>query len=217
MKIKIVIADDHKIIRDGLCSLIEKHPNMQVIAEVENGKEAVEVSNKLNPDVVILDISMPDLNGIEATRKITAENPNVKVIGLTMHSDSEYVKGMLNAGASGYLLKDCAFGELIQAINSVTRNKSYLSPEIASIVIDEFKGHDNIQNPPDSSDLTGREREILQLIAEGNTSKEIAAYFNLSVKTVATHRQNIMDKTHCHDVVTLTKYAIRKGFTSPEH
>jgi two-component system, NarL family, response regulator NreC len=217
MKIKIVLADDHKIIRDGLCSLIEKHPNMEVIAEVENGKEAVEASEKLHPDVVIIDISMPDMNGIEATRKIIAENPNIKVIGLSMHTDSSYVKGMLNAGASGYLLKDCAFGELVQAINSVTRNKSYLSPEIASIVIDEFKVHGISQDNSDKSDLTAREREILQLIAEGNSSKEIASYFNLSVKTVATHRQNIMDKTHCHDVVTLTKYAIRKGFTSSEH
>jgi two-component system, NarL family, response regulator NreC len=216
MKIKIVLADDHKIIRDGLSSLIAKHPNMEVIAEVENGKEAVEVSSQLNPDVVIIDISMPDLNGIDATRKIIEQNPGIKVIGLSMHSDPEYVKGLLNAGASGYLLKDCAFGELVQAINSVTRNKSYLSPEIASIVIGEFKGHDVSPNSGEATILTGREREILQLISEGYSSKEIASYFNLSIKTVATHRQNIMDKTHCHDVVTLTKYAIRKGFTSPD-
>jgi two-component system, NarL family, response regulator NreC len=216
MKVKIVLADDHKIIRDGLCSLLEKHPSMEVIAEVENGKEAVEVAKQLNPDVVIIDITMPGMNGIEATRKIIDQNPNVKVIGLSMHSDSEYVIGLLNAGASGYLLKECAFGEIVQAVNSVTRNKSYLSPEIASVVIDGFKEHHISQDSYETTNLTSREREILQLIAEGYSSKEIASYFNLSIKTVASHRQNIMDKVHCHDVVKLTKYAIRRGFTSAD-
>jgi two-component system, NarL family, response regulator NreC len=217
MKIKIVLADNQKINLDGLCSLLKTHPNMEVIAEIEKGKDVVDVTNKLKPDVVIIDISMQDLNGIEAIRKIIAENPNVKVIGLTMLSDSEYVMDMLNAGVCGYLLKTCNFGELVHAINSVVQNKRYLCPEIASIVIDEIRGHGIFKNTSDKSNLTVREREILKLIAEGNSTKDIASYFKLSVKTVATHRQNIMDKTHCHDFVTLIKYAIRKGYTSSEH
>jgi two-component system, NarL family, response regulator NreC len=216
MKVKLIIADDHKMIRDGLCSLLEKHPNFEVIAEVENGKEAVEVTKQLNPDVVIMDVTMPGLNGIEATRKIIEYNPDVKVIGLSMHSDPEFVSGLLSAGASGYLLKESAFGELVQAINAVVRNKCYICPEVASVVIKGFKGHRISQEHEETSILTEREREILQLIAEGYSSKEIAAELNLSVKTVSSHRQNIMDKLHCHDVVKLTKYAIRKGFTSAE-
>ena len=214
MSIKIVIADDHKIIRDGICSLLEKHPNMEVVAEVDNGREAVEVTRQLAPDVVIMDISMPGLNGIEATRKITEYNPDIKVIGLSMHADVEYVSGLLKAGASGYILKECAFGEIVQAINAVVRNKYYICPEVAYVVIEGFKGKHVTQDRDDTSLLTEREREILQLIAEGNSSKEIAANLNLSIKTVASHRQNIMDKLNCHDVVKLTKYAIRKGITS---
>ena len=217
MKIKVVLADDHKIIRDGLCALIEKHPDMEVIAEVENGKEAVDVVARLSPDVVIMDITMPRMNGIEATRKILENNPFVKVIGLSMHSAPEYVSGILHAGASGYLLKECAFGEIVQAIQAVVRNKSYICPEVASVVIDGFKGRHISDNPEDTSLLTDREREVLQLIAEGYSSKEIATHLNLSNKTIASHRQNIMDKLHCHDVVKLTKYAIRKGITSAEN
>ena len=214
MSIKIVIADDHKIIRDGICSLLEKHPYMEVVAEVDNGREAVEVTRQLAPDVVIMDISMPGLNGIEATRKITEYNPDIKVIGLSMHADVEYVSGLLKAGASGYILKECAFGEIVQAINAVVRNKYYICPEVAYVVIEGLKGKHVTQERDDTSLLTEREREILQLIAEGNSSKEIAANLNLSIKTVASHRQNIMDKLNCHDVVKLTKYAIRKGITS---
>ncbi len=216
MKIKIILADDHKIIRDGLCSLLEKHPDMEVVAEVDNGREAIAAVRQFIPDVVIMDVSMPGMNGMEATRKILEHDPDVKVIGLSMHSDPEYVSGLLHAGASGYLLKECAFGEIVQAVQAVVRNKSYLCPEVASVVIEGFKGRPVSHDPDDSSILTDREREILQLIAEGNSSKEIASSLNLSIKTVASHRQNIMDKLHCHDVVKLTKYAIRKGFTSAE-
>lgn len=154
------------------------------------------------------------LNGIEATRKITEYNPNIKVIGLSMHADADFVSGLLKAGASGYILKECAFGEVVQAINAVVRNKCYICPEVVDVVIEGFKGKGITQDQDDTSPLTEREREILQLIAEGNSSKEIAALLNLSVKTVACHRQNIMDKLNCHDVVKLTKYAIRKGVTS---
>jgi len=214
MSVKIVIADDHKMMRDGLCALLEKHPNMEVIAEVENGNEVVEAASQLSPDVIIMDISMPGLNGIEATRKILEKNPNIKILGLSMHADAEYVSGLLVAGASGYVLKDCTFGELIQAINSVVRNKSYLCPEIASVVIHDFKMHRVSFESNELSILTPREREILQLITEGLSTKDIARKLSLSVKTIAAHRQSIMDKLNCHNVVDLTKYAIRRGFAS---
>jgi two-component system, NarL family, response regulator NreC len=216
MKIRIVLADDHRIIRDGLCSLLEKHPNMEVIAEVENGKEAVEVTKQLKPDVTVLDISMPLMNGIEATRKILDHDPTVKVIGLSMHSDPDYIMGMLSAGASGYLLKECAFGELAQAINAVIQNKSYLSPSVTSTVIKSFRENRSKEDSDDTTKLSGREREILQLIAEGHSSKEIGSELNLSTKTINSHRQNIMDKVNCHDVVQLTKYAIRSGITTAD-
>lgn len=216
MKINVVIADDHKIIRDGLCALIEKQPDMEVIAEAENGKEAVDVAQKLSPDVVIMDITMPGMNGIEATRRIVENNPAVKVIGLSMHSAPEFVSGILNAGASGYILKECAFSQIVQAIQALVQNKSYICPEVASVVIDGFKERKTSDHSDDTSPLTDREREVLQLITEGYSSKEIAAQLNLSNKTIDSHRQNIMDKLHCHDVVKLTKYAIRMGITSAE-
>ncbi|MHB9030665.1 MAG: response regulator [Candidatus Latescibacterota bacterium] len=216
MKIKIIIADDHKIVRDGLTALLEKNPDMKVVAEVDNGRQAIEAANLMQPDVVLMDVVMNGLNGIEATRSIVKHNPYVKVIGLSMYSDPEYVSGLLAAGASGYVLKECAYGEIVNAINLVMRNKSYISPEVTSVVIDGFKGSRFPAEPDHSTALTNREREIIQLIAEGYTSKEIAANLNLSIKTVCTHRQHIMDKLHCHDVAKLTKYAIRKGFTSAE-
>jgi DNA-binding NarL/FixJ family response regulator len=216
LKIKIVIADDHKIIRDGLCSLLQKHPNLEVVAEVANGNEAVEVTKLLKPDVAIIDISMPGLNGIEATKRIVGQNPLVKVIGLSMHSDPEYILGMLDAGAKGYLHKECAFGELVQAINAVIQNKSYLSPSITSIVINCLSELRDSKDSKEVTKLTEREREILQLISEGHSSKAISASLKLSMKTVASHRQNIMDKLNCHDVVQLTKYAIRSGITTAD-
>jgi DNA-binding NarL/FixJ family response regulator len=213
MSLRILLADDHKIMREGLRSLIEKQPGMEVIAEAENGRTTVALSRKLKPDVVIIDIAMPDLNGIEATRQIIADTPDVKVTALSMLSDTKFVREMLSAGASGYLLKDSAFEELGKALHTIVNNQTYLSPKIASLVVKDYLS--NIAK--DSSTfpvLTNREREVLQLFAEGKTTKQIASCLYVSVKTIETHRKKIMDKLGFKSIAELTKYAIREGLTS---
>lgn len=213
MSLKVLLADDHKIVRDGLRTLLQKHPDIIVIAETENGRATVQAVNERRPDLVVMDIAMPDLNGIEATRQIAADHPGIKIIALSMHSDKRFVTEMLKAGASAYLLKDCAFEELLIAIRAVTENKIYLSPGIAGVVVEDF-----IQSKKAElsvfSVLTDREREVLQLLAEGQTTKEIAAHLEVSIKTVETHRVKIMDKLGIHTIAELTKYAIREGLTS---
>jgi two-component system response regulator NreC len=216
VNIKILVADDHKIVRDGLRTLIEKENGMEVIAEAEDGRSAVKQAKKLLPDIVIMDITMPDLNGIDATRAIFEEAPGVKIIALSMHSDRRFVSGMLEAGASGYLLKDSAFEELATAIRAVVANQIYLSPKIADIVVRRFVSKSASTERSAFTELTKREREVLQLLAEGVSTKEIAGRLNLSVKTVETHRANIMDKLDIHTISKLVKYAIREGLTSLE-
>lgn len=216
MSIKILIADDHRIMRSGLRSLLDKELDMEVVAEAENGRMTVQLALKLSPDVVIMDITMPDLNGIEASRQILSRAPDIKVVALSMHSDEQFVVGMLNAGASGYLLKDCALGELCLAIRAVVANQKYLSPGIASIVVKDYLRKLSGAEPPGSPVLTFREREVLQLVAEGKRSKDIADRLHVSVKTVETHRQQIMDKLNIRSVAELTKYAVRKGITALE-
>jgi len=214
MKIKVLLADDHKIFRDGLRSLIEKEPEMEVVAEAENGRKAARLAEKLAPDVIIMDVSMPDMNGIEATRTITSATPDVKLIALSMHSDRRFVLGMLEAGAAGYLLKDCAFEELAGAIRQVARGNSYLSPKIADVVVKGYLNKGTQFAPEEVSPLTSREREILQLIAEGLSTKEIASHVCLSIKTVETHRRNIMEKLNIRSIAELTKYSIREGLVT---
>ena len=214
MKTKIVIADDHKIMREGLKALIEKQPDMEVAAEAQDGLAATKLARKLLPQVIIMDIGMPEMNGIDATRQIISENKDIKIIALSMHSDRRFVLEMLKAGASGYLLKDSAFEELVNAVHTVMTGQSYLSPRITDIVVKEY-----LYNLPKSEStvftvLTVREREVLQLLAEGKSTKQIAATLNLSVKTVETHRQQIMEKLEIRTVAELTKYAIREGLTS---
>jgi len=216
MRAKIILADDHKIIREGLRSLLEKQPDMEVIAEAQDGLTAVSLVQKLHPNVVIMDIGMPEMNGIDATTKITADYKNVQVIALSMHSDRRFVMQMLKAGAAGYLLKDSAFEELVTAIHAVMQKQHYLSQKITDVVVKEY-----LQNLPKSeldvfTILTTREREVLQLIAEGKSTKQIAAALNVSVKTIETHRQQVMEKLNIHSVAELTKYAIREGITSLE-
>ncbi|HTZ38969.1 MAG TPA: response regulator transcription factor [Syntrophales bacterium] len=214
--IRVLLADDHKIIRDGLKTLIEKETGMEVIAEADNGRRTVRLAQKHQPNVIIMDVTMPDMNGIEATRKIMEDTAGVRIIGLSMHSDRRYVLGMLEAGASGYLLKDCAFEELATAIRNVAGGNTYLSPKIADVVV---KGYlDKTPGPSHAlgSALTPREREVLQLLAEGMAAKEIASHLNVSVKTVETHRRNMMEKLSMRSIAELTKYAVREGLVSIE-
>jgi two-component system response regulator NreC len=213
MPVKIILADDHNIMRKGLCSLLEKEPNIEVIAEAENGRETVKLAGELNPDVVIMDISMPDLNGIEATRQIRQVMEDVKIIALSMYSDRKFVTGMLQAGASAYLLKDSAFDELSLAIETVMKGQTYLSPKIAGTVVQDYMSRLTQEEDSVFSSLTDREREVLQLLAEGKSTKEIASDLFVSVKTVETHRQHIMNKLNLRNIPDLVKFAIREGIT----
>ena len=214
MTITIVLADDHKIMREGLRALLEKQPDFEVAAEADNGLNAVQLAKKLKPDIIIMDIGMPGLNGIEATRQIAAEAPSTKVIALSMHSDKRFVIEMLKAGASAYLLKDSASEELASAIRTVISGKPYLSPNITDVVLKDYLSTVSKTEPNAFTLLTPREREVLQLIAEGRTTKQIATALFLSVKTVETHRQQIMEKLGLRSIAELTKYAIREGLTS---
>jgi DNA-binding NarL/FixJ family response regulator len=188
---------------------------MKVIAEAVNGREAVEMAQQTSPDVIIMDINMPDLSGIEATRQVIATLPKVKVIALSIYSETRFVANMLKAGASGFLPKDCPFEELVQAINAVVANHTYLSPSIASAVIEDYVAKISSTDSSAFSVLTAREREVLQLIAEGWSTKSIASHLHVSVKTVETHRRQIMDKLNLRSIAELTKYAIQEGLTSP--
>lgn len=216
MSIRILLADDHRIMREGLRSVLEKEPDMEVIAEAKDGRMTVKLAEKLSPDVIVMDITMPGLNGMDATREILSMVSDVKVVALSMHSDEQFVAGMLNAGASGYLLKDCAFEELCRAIRAVVANETYLSPGIASIVVKEYRRALSRTEFSLSPGLTAREREVVQLVTEGKSSKEIASLLHVSVRTIESHRHQIMDKLDIHTIAELTKYAIRKGITSLE-
>jgi DNA-binding NarL/FixJ family response regulator len=217
LTIRILIADDHKIVCDGLKALLEAQPDMEIVAQAANGREAVKLAHKQRPDMVIMDVAMPDLNGLEAVSQILSAYPRTKVIALSMHADRRYVTGMLSAGASGYILKHCAFEELVRAIQVVLSDQVYLSPAIAGIVVQELaQSKPSFARPssPTSESLTSREREVLQLISEGHSAREIAQRLHLSVKTVETHRRQLMDKLGIHSVADLTKFAIREGLTT---
>jgi DNA-binding NarL/FixJ family response regulator len=214
MSIRIMIADDHEIVRNGLRSLIEKELDMEVIAEAGNGRNAVRIALELAPDVVIMDIAMPDLNGIEAARQIITALPRIKVIALSMHADKRYVMEMLKAGAVGYILKDSAFEELACAIRITLKNRTYLSPSITEIVIGDYVQLALAANGTAFSLLSSREREVLQLLAEGSSTAQIADRLSISVKTVETYRQHIIEKLDIRSIAELTKYAIREGLTS---
>ena len=211
--IKIIVVDDHRIVRDGLRSLLERQPDMDVVAEADNGREALMQTKKLSPDVVVMDIGMRELNGIEATRQIVEESPVVKVLALSMYSDKRFITGMLKAGASGYMLKDSAFRELAEAIRIVANNKIFISPSIAGALTEDYL--ENLAEKDNSvhSVLTPREVEVLQLLAEGKSTKQTASVLGVSTKTIETHRKNIMKKLNIDNIVNLTKYAIREGIT----
>jgi two-component system response regulator NreC len=214
--IRIIVADDHQIVRQGLRLLLEAEPDMEVIAEADNGRKVLRKAQELLPDIIIMDLSMPELNGIEATRQILSGVPETKVIALSMHSDSLFVLNMIKAGASGYLLKDCALEELIKAIRTVVSRKTYLSPGISDILIRDFVTGWQTTSSSAFSVLSTREREVLQLMAEGKTTNQIADGLCVSVKTVEAHRKQVMTKLGIHSVAELTKYAIRQGLTSLE-
>jgi DNA-binding NarL/FixJ family response regulator len=209
----ILLADDHAMMRDGLRAILERE-GLTVVGEAENGHDAIELARRLKPDVVVMDIAMPQLNGIDATRRLVAELPNVKVIALSMNSDRRYVVAMFEAGASGYLLKNCASSELVQAVSAVARNLTYISPSVASTMVESRSASPSQPKLPRA--LSPREREVLQLIAEGCGSKEIAARLGVAVPTVETHRRQLMDKLGLRTIAELTKYAVREGLTTIE-
>ena len=211
---RILLADNHKLFLDGLKVLLEKENGIKVAGEAVNGRIALKLAEKLLPDLVIMDVSMPELNGIEATRQIRAAKPGIKVLAVSMHNDRQFVAGMLSAGASGYVLKDCASDELISAIKTITRGGRYLSPSIMGIVVDDYV---NMLSPSGTTavgKLSTREKEVLQLLAEGHSISKIASKLFLSKKTVETHKTNMMNKTGIYTLAELTKFAIREGLTT---
>jgi DNA-binding NarL/FixJ family response regulator len=216
MSIKIILADDHAVLRHGLSKSLQTEKDMEVIAQAKDGRSTVELVKELNPDVVIMDIGMPDLNGIEATRQIAQERPKVKVIALSMHSSKNFIMEMFKAGAVGYLLKDCEFDELVNAIRLVVNNKTYISPSISDIVVENYMRQFPESKNSAFSILSERERQVLQLLTEGKTTKQIAKRLHISPKTVEVHRLNMMNKLKIDSIAQLTKYAIQEGLTLPE-
>jgi DNA-binding NarL/FixJ family response regulator len=210
-QIRILLADDHAMVRQGLRLLIERETDIELIHEAEDGYQAVERVRELLPDIVIMDISMPNLNGIEATRQIVDELPQVKVIGLSMHSNNRFIADMLVAGASGYVLKECLFEELVEAIREVNAGKTYLSSRITGLVVDDYRRRLTTGVDSPLSSLKDREREILRLIAEGKTTKQIALELHVSTKTIDANRLKIMEKLNAHSIVDLVKVAIAEN------
>jgi DNA-binding NarL/FixJ family response regulator len=214
MSIRIILADDHTLLREGLHALIKEQPDMTVIAEAEDGRATVQLAAKLRPDIIVMDISMPGMNGMEATRRILSKDPGVKVLALSMHTDRRFIVEMLGAGASGYLLKDCAVEELICAIHALAGQRTYLSPKISDMVVKDYACRISKSTLSAPSVLSAREREVLQLLAEGKSTQNIATILHVGVKTVETYRQQIMEKLDIHSIAELTKFAVREGLTS---
>lgn len=215
--IRVMIVDDHSIVREGIRILLEKSLDIDVVADADNGRSALEAAAKTSPDVVLMDTSMPGMNGIEATQRLSEENSPARVLILSMHKDKRFVAQAFRAGARGYLLKDCTSAELLQAVRAVAAGEIYVCSGIIGVVIDDY-----IKRIPDSfvqsgAALTPREREVLQLLAEGHNAKNVAFLLKINVKTVDTHRQQIMKKLKLHSIAELTKYAIREGVTSLDH
>ena len=212
-KIRVLLADDHQIVRQGLREMLEKESDLVVVGEAAEGREALRAAHELHPNVVVMDIGMPGLNGIEAARQLANTQPEIKVIGLSIHTERQFATEMLRAGAKAYLPKEDAFEELVRAIRAVIGGRVYLSPRVAGGVVDDCLGVDSGGRANAFAQLSPREREVLQLMAEGRATKEIAGDLSLSVKTVETHRRQIMEKLNLFSVAELTKYAIREGLT----
>src|SRR5690349_12360902 len=206
-RIRILLADDHAVVRQGFKMILAAQTDMEIVGEAGNGREAVELAEKLRPDVVVMDVAMPELNGIEAARRLGQSLPHARVLALSMHKDSVYVREILRAGARGYLLKDSPASELVAAVRAVASGEGYLSPAVSNAVLDDYRRH--VTNPIDL--LSSREREVLQMLAEGKTNKEIAGVLNLSVYTVDAHRGRIMEKLNLHSINELVRFALRNG------
>jgi len=218
---KILLADDHTLVRAGIKSLLKNMHEFEVVAEADNGRDALKLADLHKPDLVLLDIAMPELNGLEVASRLSRDHPEIKIIILSMHSSEEYVLQALRAGASGYLLKDAAPTELEIALRAVIRGETYLSPSISKHVVDDYlrrvsNRKSEVTDENGAAELTSRQREILQLIAEGNSTKEIAEKLILSVKTIESHRIQLMERLGIHDIAGLVRYAIRMGIISPE-
>jgi two-component system response regulator NreC len=214
MSIRVIVVDDHTIVKDGICALLKEDPTVEVVGNATDGRTAVRLAEELAPDVVLMDVALPGLNGIEATRQIVGSKPRIRVLALSMYADGVYVSEMLKAGASGYLLKDCDFEELARAIRTVAANRTYLSPGISDIVVTDYLDRLSKNDQSASTVLTPREREVLQLLAEGESAKKIADKLCVSVKTVETHRRQLMEKLNIFTIAELTKYAVTHGITS---
>jgi DNA-binding NarL/FixJ family response regulator len=216
MKIRVLLVDDHKMMREGLSSLLSDFSDMEIVGSCADGRTALDLVRTLSPHVIVMDIGMPELNGVEATRRIRAEFGEARVVALSTHTDARYVQHMLEAGACGYVLKIAAHAELVQAVRAAAAGKTYLSPEIAGPVVMRSTNPNGPGDATAYSTLGSREREVLQLVAEGKTSLETAGEMHISVKTVETHRRNIAMKLGLHGTAELTKYAVREGLTSLE-
>jgi DNA-binding NarL/FixJ family response regulator len=214
MSIAVVLADDHSILREGLRALLEQDPDLDVVGEAGDGRETVGVVGRLRPDVVVMDVAMPGLNGVDATRRIKAASPGVKVLALSVHTEAEFIHEMLHAGASGYVQKGCSVEELGRAIRTVAEGHTYLGPVAADVVASSYLRSPQPGHPPPPTTLTPREREVIQLIAEGGSAKQIAAALGVSVKTVSAHRRGAMDKLGLGGTADIVKYAIRAGLVS---
>lgn len=216
MPIRVILADDHTIVREGLRAILASEKDVEIIGEASNGSDTVKLARKIEPDVIVMDVSMPDLNGIDATQRILDLGLSCKILALSGHAEENFVKGMLKAGASGYLLKECAGEELALALHKVSLGHVYVSPGIAGIIMNDYVAHLTGDVTAEAPTLSSREREVVQLIAEGRSTAKIAEHLNLSVKTVESHRKRIMDKLKINNIAGLTKYAIREGITSIE-
>jgi len=214
MSTRILLADDHAMLREGLRSLLEKQGDMEIVAEAEDGRKAIDLVAELMPDIVIMDITMPNLNGVDAARQITRQFAGVKVIALSIHANKRFVADMLKAGASGYILKECLFDELVKSIRIVTAGGTYLSPRITGVVVDDYVDRLSMTVESQFTVLTGRQRQVLQALAEGKTTKQIALELHVSGKTIEANRRQIMEKLNMYSVADLTKYAVREGLTS---
>ncbi|MHC4855324.1 MAG: response regulator [Planctomycetota bacterium] len=215
MATKVLLVDDHEIMREGISALLRRYSEFEVVGQAADGRRALEMASQLKPDIIIMDVGMPNLNGVDATKQLLSMNPELKIMALSTHSDGAIVAKMIKAGAKGYILKESAFEELVEGLNTLQDGRTFLCNKISKVVFSDYV--DLVTNPKvmDGDGLSGREREVLQLVAEGHTTKQIAEILNLSTKTIDSHREHIMEKLGIRNVAGLTRYAIRQGMTTP--